>query len=397
MAIKVKHDVNAAPMAVASAESGRAKRQVETARMLQNQRTQAMQGAHASPISPGQSHAPTLQAHAPNPVNWRLQRRENEAQEAARAALADQNNLAAMDRAQMGIDADAARLRAQQEFNAQQSELARRQQADLAAQGQDFQLMRDQQNFEQGQREWERRNNIMRTQRDEDLVAAGTHEWGYTDEQNRAIDEMWSDFDRQVAEGRLSPEQRAQAEREIQAKIDAMPKRAVRRTDPEALFNQNTYTDAGGRIFTTDGRLVYNPADAQTREQDRLMRMMDAEDKRYIDAVLKLQQGRRRSEPIYETDPLSDKPVLKGYKDVYTPYTPEEEAAVLQRLFPNRFADVGAPNPNPAPQPGAQGGSASAQTPPPARPAQEVAQTVQTPAPVARTVEDAKKKWGVRN
>ena len=371
MAIKVKHDVNAAPMAVASAESGRAKRQVETARMLQNQRTQATQGAHASPISPGQSHAPALQAHAPNPVNWRLQRRENEAQEAARAALADQNNLAARDRAQMGIDADAARLRAQQEFNARQSELARRQQADLAAQGQDFQLMRDQQNFEQGQREWERRNNIMRTQRDEDLVAAGTHEWGYTDEQNRAIDEMWSDFDRQVAENRLSPDQRAQAEREIQAKIDAMPKRAVRRTDPEALFNQNTYTDAGGRIFTTDGRLVYNPADAETRQREYQMKMRDMEDKRYMDALLKLEQGYRQTQ---ESEGMAGD---KTYKDVIVPYTEEQKQAILQRLFPNRFAQV-------------QPGSAGVQ-PAPANPAPAAQPTA---TPTGADVPDWKKKLG---
>lgn len=356
MAIKVKHDVNAAPMAVASAESGRAKRQVETARMLQNQRTQATQGAHASPISPGQSHAPALQAHAPNPVNWRLQRRENEAQEAARAALADQNNLAAMDRAQMGIDADAARLRAQQEFNARQSELARRQQADLAAQGQDFQLMRDEQNFEQGQREWERRNNIMRTQRDEDLVAAGTHEWGYTDEQNRAMDEMWSDFDRQVAENRLSPEQRAQAEREIQAKIDAMPKRAVRRSDPEAQFGQNVYKDEQGRVFSLDGRLQFDPNEAAmkqrlaedqlaARREESQRRSEDLQTQRYINAYLALMKQGKGADELGKV----------------IPYEPEEAKTMLEKMgitLPNaQGAQPVNPNPNPNPQSGAQGGA----------------------------------------
>ena len=105
-----------------------------------------------------------------------------------------------------------------------------------------------------------------------------------------------------------------------------------------------------------------------------------------MDALLKLEQGHK------QTQESEDMTGAKTYKDVLVPYTDEQKQAILQRLFPNRFADVGAsnPNPNPAPQPGAQGGSASAQTPPPAQPAQ-------TPAPVARTVEDAKKKWGVRN
>lgn len=121
MAIKVKHDMNAAPAAAAGVASGRARRSMETARLFASGGggggRGGTQGATAHPVAPMGAHAqlthasaPAVSAHAPayrDTIDDRLK-------------LQEEQNRAAMDRQQMGIDADVAKLESQQDFSDQQ-------------------------------------------------------------------------------------------------------------------------------------------------------------------------------------------------------------------------------------------------------------------------------------
>ena len=365
MAIKVKHEMNAAPAAAATLAAGRARRSMETARMFASGsgsggRGGGTTGAHASAISPGGAQAHVVGAHAPGVTDWEGTRRENAAQEAARLKqaidVANVNNAAAKERAQMGIDADVEKLKNTQEFTKSQTE------AEHA-----WREKQEKDKREAAQNEWDRQHGILRQERDADLIAAGTHEYGYSPEVQREYDKLMENYNRGLSEGRYtadSPEGR-QFKAELDRQIAALPKTLVQREDPEGLFRNNTFTDAQGRIFTTDGKMVYNPADAETRRMEFQQRQMDADEKRYMDAVMRLQQGYRTAEPVYKMDEFGEKPlidasgnpIVEKWNSVYKPYTPEQQEAILRRLFPNRFADIpqpSAPTAQPAPQPTAQ-------------------------------------------
>ena len=376
MAIKVKHDVNAAPMAVASAAGGKARRAMETARLIQNQRTQTLQGAHASPISPGQSHAPTLQAHAPTPVNWELQRRENAAQEAARAALADQNNAAAKERAQMGIDADADKLKAQQAFTKTQTEAERAWREKQTQQQQDFATKQEAARRDAAQKEWDRQHGILRQERDADLIAAGTHEYGYSPEAQREYDRIVKEYN----DGRGtrfkvgSPEdEQFMAERDRQ--IAALPKTLVQRKDPEGLFRNNTFTDEQGRIFTTDGKLMYNPADAETRRMEFQQRQMDtmrsAADRLYTELkkprkiTHMVDDGYGETKPEAMFEERSDDEVMRIMQERYPQLFPAPPPSPFQQALQNWLKAPLGTGAQPAAQPAP--GTAQAQAREPAQ------------------------------
>ena len=377
MAIKVKHDVNAAPVAVASTAAGRARRQMETARLMAGSgRTTGgggTGGGGAHPIAPPTAHAQLLSAHAPTPVNWELQRWENAAQEAARATLADRNNAAAKERAQMGIDADAAKLKSQQDFSKAQREAEKTWREQQAENAQQFSITQDEAKRKAAQEVWDRQHGILRQERDADLIAAGTHEYGFSPEVQRQADKLQKEYDEGLASGNWTEDEQAQFKAQLDQQLAALPKTLVQRKDPEGLFRNNTFTDEQGRIFSTDGKLLYNPAEAETRQREYQMKMQDMEDKRYMDALMKLEQGYRTSEPIYKVNELGEavkdangNPVIDKYNSSIKPYTDEQKQAILQKLFPNRFANI-------------QPGSAGAQ-PVPAQPAPASA----NPAPAAQ-------------
>lgn len=112
---------------------------------------------------------------------------------------------------------------------------------------------------------------------DEKLVNAGTHEWGYTPEQQQTIDDLWHTYDEAIENGEADEDDLRELEAQIQSKIDAMPKRAIRRTDSKSVFEDNTYKDDAGRIFTKDGsRLLFDPEANAQKRQDALQKRMDS-------------------------------------------------------------------------------------------------------------------------
>ncbi|MBQ4199848.1 MAG: hypothetical protein II649_08190 [Kiritimatiellae bacterium] len=120
MAIKVKHEMNAAPAAAAGLASGRAKRSMDTARMFASgggsRGGGGAQGATAHVISPGGASAHVVGAHAPGVTDWTGMRKENEAQARERKILAQMNNDAVMDRQVAADDAAMERDAAQHDF-----------------------------------------------------------------------------------------------------------------------------------------------------------------------------------------------------------------------------------------------------------------------------------------
>lgn len=185
----------------------------------------------------------------------------------------------------------------------------------------------------------------MRGWRDEERINAGTHEYGYSPDAQRQIDAINKEYNDAAASGRFTPEQLAELKKAQENEIANIPKSVVKRKDPEGQFKNNTFTDENGRVWSTDGKLMYNPADAETRQREYQLKRQDMEDKRYMDAMMKLEQGYRQTQ---ESEDMSGQ---KTYKDVIVPYTDEQKKAILQRLFPNRFAPVEQPTDTQEPYP----------------------------------------------
>lgn len=373
MAIKVRHDGNSAAVIAAGAGSGRAKRRIETAKLAQNtpQHIQTLTPAHASAPGAGGGSAPLTHAptgasvasapltHAPTPTPM--------GGGAGSRASSVRGGGAGVDLGEVKVTGDSIFTRPDKESQwnpatrrwerpwlpgEKEAEAAQRMNPVLAERAETQQALKDQSAEEEARRrreEWDRQHGILRQERDADLIAAGTHEYGYSPEVQREYDRIVKEYNDGLGKrykAGSDDDLKFRAQRD--EKIAALPKTLVPRNDPEGMFKRNTFTDAQGRIFTTDGKLIYNPADAETRRMEFQQRQMDAEEKRYIDAVMKLQQGYRASEPVYKMDeygekPLTDEngnPIVEKWNSAYKPYTEEQQDAILRRLFPNRFANV---------------------------------------------------------
>lgn len=172
---------------------------------------------------------------------------------------------------------------------------------------------------------------------DEKLVNAGTHEWGYTPEQQQTIDDLWHTYDEAIENGEADEDDLRELEAQIQSKIDAMPKRAVRRTDSRSVFNENTYTDDAGRIFAKDGsRLLFDPEANAQKRQDALQKRMDSYE-------LSLRKPYTVTEMV--KDDLHDEPQPQKRTVMRSE---EEIEAMMRRKFPDAYpsSDEGAQNPN---------------------------------------------------
>lgn len=378
MAIKVKHDMNAAPAAAAGVASGRARRSMETARLFASGggggRGGGTQGATAHPVAPMGAHAqlthasaPAVSAHAPayhDTIDDRLR-------------LQEEQNHAAMERQQMGLDWDKEKLASQQEFTTGRDEELNR-----------FQAQRDRALAELREDERDRQHDILRKDKEADLIAAGTHEYGYSPEVQREYDRLQREYDEGLQKGRYiagSDDERRFME-DMERKIAALPKTLVPRNDPEGMFNRNTFTDAQGRIFTTDGKLVYNPADAETRRMEFQQRQMDA----MRSAADKLYTEMKKPRKVTRMTEIAGGG--EEAKDFYEERSDDEVMRIMQERYPQLF-----PSQQPEPQSpfqqalqnwwrGMRGGGAGAQPAPPAQPAPTAQQAAAQPESQAQPV-----------
>ena len=387
MAIKVKHDMNAAPAAAAGVASGRARRSMETARLFASGGGSGgrggTQGATAHPVAPMGAHAqlthasaPAVSAHAPayrDTIEDRMRLLDEQNWAAARRQEAGED--AAQKRAQMGIDADAAKLKSQQDFST----------AERIAKA------------EAAQKEWDRQRGILRQERDADLIAAGTHEYGYSPEVQREYDRLQREYDEGLQSGRFlagSDDERAFMD-EMERQIAALPKTVVPRNDPEGMFNRNTFTDAQGRIFTTDGKLVYNPADAETRRMEFRQRQMDtmrsAADRLYTElkkprkVTRMVDDGMGGTKPEAMFEERGDDEVMRIMQERYPqlfPAQPPEQPSPFRQALQNWLKAT--PGTGAQPAPSAQPPAAAAPSAQPAPTAQPAAQQPQQAQPVIR-------------
>ena len=412
MAIKVKHDMNAAPAAAAGVASGRAKRSVETAKLFaggtgSGSRGGGTTGATAHPVSPmgasaqlTHASAPAVSAHAPayhDTIDDRMR-------------LQDEQNRAALERQQLGIDAAQKRLDQTQEFTAgqnkeerdwraqQEEEKRKAQQLGIDAsmerliQQQTFtgvqndlernwRAQQEEAKRKAAQEEWDRQHNILRTEHDADLVAAGTHEWGYSPQAEQQINEMQDAYQKAVAEGLLSEEDAVKAKAELEAKIAAIPKTAVRRKDPKALLDQNTYVDENGVRFSPDGKVVYNPAEMEIKRQEYEAKRLEAlrmQAQRYEES---LRKPRKISRLVDDEDVSGG----KRKEDFYEERSEEEILGLLQKRFPSLY-------PSDTPHPSVQQPSAAppvAQAPAPVEQQERGVQAIK-PLPENATPEQAR-------
>lgn len=397
MAIKVKHDMNAAPAAAAGVASGRARRSMETARLFASGsgggRGGGTQGATAHPVAPMGAHAqlthasaPAVSAHAPayhDTIDDRLR-------------LQEEQNRAALERQELGEDAALKRLGLSQDFTEGQNR--RREEFSTAER-----IAKD----EAARKEWDRQHGILRQERDADRIAAGTHEYGYSPEVQREYDRLQREYDEGLQKGRYlagSDDERRFME-DMERKIAALPKTLVPRNDSEGMFKRNTYTDEQGRIFTTDGKLVYNPADADTRRMEFQQKQMDAmrsaADKLYTELkkprkVTRMVDG----SPEVMFEERSDEEVMRIMQEQYpqlfpappaqpapTAQPPSPFQQALQNWLKNPLGTGAQPAAQPAPtaQPPAASAPA-AQTAPPAQPAPTAQQPAAQPESQAQPV-----------
>lgn len=158
---------------------------------------------------------------------------------------------------------------------------------------------------------------------------------------------------------------------------------------PEESFRKNTFTDENGVVFSRDGKVLYNPNDARIRQAEFAAKQLDALKARADKFELELMKPYEVR--VGEGDKAEN--VLKMRSE-------DEVRQIMKKHFPSLYEQddtddrdpiVVSPfdplNPNnPATTPfnpgsAAQGAAPAAAEPPPA---------------IAHTVEDAIKKWGVR-
>ena len=240
MAIKVKHEMNAAPAAAATLAAGRARRSMETARMFASGsgsggRGGGTTGAHASAISPGGAQAHVVGAHAPGVTDWEGTRRENAAQEAARLKqaidVANANNAAAMERAnvadtgatervKLGISADAEKLKKTQEFTKSQTE---------------------------DERAWREKQESNKLTQEREL-----YDYKLTQKQRMEIAAINDAVENARKSGRYTPEEMAALERQADMlRLGIKPQAVPRGISPQRTVDENMVSIDGRRYFYT--------------------------------------------------------------------------------------------------------------------------------------------------
>ena len=158
---------------------------------------------------------------------------------------------------------------------------------------------------------------------------------------------------------------------------------------PEESFRKNTFTDENGVVFSRDGKVLYNPNDARIRQAEFAAKQLDALKARADKFELELMKPYEVR--VGEGDKAEN--VLKMRSE-------DEVRQIMKKHFPSLYEQddtddrdpiVVSPfdplNPNnPATTPFNPGSAAQTAAPAAAEP----------PPAIAHTVEDAIKKWGVR-
>lgn len=161
-------------------------------------------------------------------------------------------------------------------------------------------------------------------------IINGTHSLGYSPKAQQEIKELEDEIVELELDETYSDEEKNELYAQIRERIAKIPKTAiVERNDSSTVFNRNTFKDDSGRIFTTEGRLVYDPADAEQKKAEQDMRRNDLRAKQYQDVILKLEQGKK------VTQMVPDETGKPKAVTVMEPYTAEEKQAILQQLFPD--------------------------------------------------------------
>ena len=327
MAIKVKHEMNAAPAAAATLAAGRARRSMETARMFaagsgSGGRGGGTTGAQAHPISPGGIQAHVAAAHAPGVTDWEGTRRENAAQEAARLKqamdVANANNAAAKERTQMGIDADAAKLDKTQEFTKSQTE---------------------------ADRKWREEQESNRLKLEQEL-----YDYKLTRMQKMELAAINDALEEARASGRFSPDEMAELEKQAyirRAGIKPLP--TPREKDAQKAFDERIVTAGGVRGYINSKGDFEPFQDPNAKNEKRLT----------LNDVLK-------NVPTMTPD-------KNGGADILIPMEDRLDMAqkILDRMYPPNAAVSGsapaAPT-SPAPTPTAQPTAAGTAQPAPVQP-----------------------------
>lgn len=158
---------------------------------------------------------------------------------------------------------------------------------------------------------------------------------------------------------------------------------------PEESFRKNTFTDENGVVFSRDGKVLYNPNDARIRQAEFAAKQLDALKARADKFELELMKPYEVR--VGEGDKAEN--VLKMRSE-------DEVRQIMKKHFPSLYEqddtddrdpivvspfDPMNPN-NPATTPFNPGSAAQTAAPAAAEP----------PPAIAHTVEDAIKKWGVR-
>lgn len=329
MAIKVKHEMNAAPAAAATLAAGRARRSMETARMFaagsgSGGRGGGTTGAQAHPISPGGIQAHVAAAHAPGVTDWEGTRRENAAQEAARLKqamdVANANNAAAKERTQMGIDADAAKLDKTQEFTKSQTE---------------------------ADRKWRENQESNRLKRDREL-----YDYKLTRKQKMELAAINDALEEARASGRFSDDEMAELEQQAyirRAGIKPLP--TPREKDAQKAFDERVVTAGGVRGYINSKGDFEPFQDPNAKNEKRLT----------LNDVLKNVPTKK----INPADPVGN--------EIDVPISERLDMAqkILDRMYPPNAAVSGsapaAPT-SPAPTPTAQPTAAGTAQPAPVQP-----------------------------
>ena len=353
MAIKVKHEGSVASRLAASASGGSAKRAMEAAALAKPSQIQTLSPAHASAPSAAAPHAQLISAPGGG-AHAQLIHGGGGIGATARLGGGGGYRSGAATSAQSGGDG---------EYKVTGSSI--------------FNRPDDASVWDSTTRQWVRRYlpgekeaEIQQRVGDVKLEQAERAELSAQGRKERAA--LVNDVVDAIKQGKFS-----QAELPQLMKDFGIAEETLRMADslrdkeptPEESFRKNTFTDQNGLVFSRDGKLLYNPNDARIRQAEFAAKQLDALKARADKFELELMKPYKAR--VGEGDEAED--VLKMRSE-------DEVRQIMKKHFPDLYpSDV--PTPTPTASPDAETAAPAAAEPPPA---------------IAHTVEDAIKKWGVR-
>lgn len=284
MAIKVKHDGNVTAQVMASAEGGRQKRAIETAKLATNQpeRIQTLTPAHAGAAPINMAHAQTTHASPGAGIS--------------NAPLVGGRGVG-------GSTGGAGALRSSSSSSQSGG-------ADLKVTGVDrFRRPDNESVWNDYSSQWERKWLPGEKEAEAYDRMTGAVVNRYTAQQQAEWEQLNDVVNDAARSGRYTPDELKAIKEQVdmqRLRIKENPRQLLQKEESaQQAFARNTFTDPNGLVYTRDGRLVYNPNDAMIKQREYELKRQDAVQARADKYELSLRQPYKISDVDEDGNPVT--------------------------------------------------------------------------------------------